>query len=124
MTVKEPLNDSSTCCDLDIPGARWCGECDVPASPVDKVRCKPRLAAKVEAARRLCGCFQCQGGYEIGQYTISMDATSSRPTSCLASTVLAHLLAPEGMPTIMKKSKLKSGYVSWVIIPDDGYKGP
>ena len=56
----------------------------------------------VAEARELCGCTQCQGGYEIGAKTIAAPSPSDasafgrfdqeRPYSCLAALVLQALV--------------------------------
>lgn len=48
-------------------------------------------------ARAACGCYQCQGGYPIGESTIAVKPGPDevRPTSCLAAVMLAELLRRE-----------------------------
>ena len=54
-----------------------------------------RVATCVTEARRLCGCTQCHGGYEIGARTIAAanpGTGPTTPTSCLAKILLKDLL--------------------------------
>jgi hypothetical protein len=50
------------------------------------------LAKYVVQARTLCGCTACEGGYHVGERTLAMGVGDRRPSSCVASVVLAALL--------------------------------
>lgn len=54
------------------------------------------LMGLVAESRRQCGCTRCQGGYPIGEYTISNPGVIFRPTSCVVEVLLAHKLS--GLP--------------------------
>ncbi len=60
---------------------------NLPRGPIMNETLKDRIAK----ARELCGCCHCQGGYGIGAATIGMAESASRPTSCVATAVLAEL---------------------------------
>lgn len=49
-------------------------------------------AEDIDRARKLCRCIGCQGGYDIGAFTIAMDGKKPRPSSCLAPTILEMLV--------------------------------
>ncbi len=44
----------------------------------------------VALSRAACGCTSCQGGYPIGEYTVSLNG-DIRPDSCLASVIYPKL---------------------------------
>lgn len=46
----------------------------------------------VSEARELCGCTQCQGGYEIGARTLGLHRGPQRPSSCVAAVILERML--------------------------------
>lgn len=53
-----------------------------------------RIETRVKQARQLCGCSQCQGGYEIGARTLALQpgvSGPSCPSSCVAAVVLAEM---------------------------------
>jgi hypothetical protein len=50
------------------------------------------ITGHVTRARKLCGCMQCQGGYDIGARTIAAMPANMRPSSCMATTILGVLL--------------------------------
>ncbi len=57
------------------------------------------MEEKIKRARELCGCTQCQGGYDIGPRTLAAPARvalapshEARPHSCVAAIVLRSLL--------------------------------
>lgn len=70
---------------------------DLSHRPEDVLNEVTDLAAK---ARRCCGCYACQEGYEVGAHTIAAkprnstlgDVSVARPMSCLAPTILHHML--------------------------------
>lgn len=51
------------------------------------------MASMVEIARRHCGCVLCVGGYDAGARTIA-NPSASRPSSCVANTILYVLAQP------------------------------
>lgn len=54
---------------------------------------------QVTEARRLCGCYKCQGGYPIGEHTIAMPGIELRPASCLAAVILLDMIgAADDLP--------------------------
>ena len=83
----------------------------------------------VKAARELCGCSQCQGGYEIGAQTLAMPLAERRPHSCLAGSILDHIfdvgLDPTEVP-VCAHGRPHPTMCPWcnginTVVPPDGY---